>query len=145
LAQVKPEYEAIPEFKQIAAKLVDKYPEVLNGVNASEIQCVGVTNKEPKDGRPTFEIKPVPMPIRMDCPYTYYVILNKQDWDGMDNKHQALMAFDVLCSISPDGDGKVIPFDLKDHAVVVRTVGCDYLSRPDVPDILTDDIKWQKE
>ena len=145
MPQIKPEYEAIPEFRQMAVKLVDKYPEVLNGVKATEIQCVGVTNKDPKDGRPQWEIKPVLMPMRMDCPYSYYVILNMKDWAGMDEKHQALLAFDVLCSISPEGDGRVVPFDLKDHAVVVRTVGVDYLARPDVPNILTDDVKWQKE
>jgi hypothetical protein len=114
-------------------------------VSVAEIQCVGVTNKDPKDGNPAWEIKTVPMPLRMDNPYDYYVILNMKDWTGMDKKHQAALIFDVLCSISPEADGKVIPFDLKDHAVVIRTLGVDYLKRSDIPDILEGDVKWLKE
>jgi len=137
LAQLKPEYESIEEFKAIAVKLVDKYPQFFNGINANEIRAVGITNKDPKDDAEMFALMPVPMPIRMDCPYGYYVICNMQDWMGMDSKHQQIQVFRVLCRISPDNDGKVLPFDLKDVYVVVKNFGTDY-ERGEVPDILAD-------
>lgn len=143
--QTKPEYEVIDEFKGLASKLVEKYPEVLDGVNPNVVRCVGVTNKDPKEGKPLFEIRPVPMPIRLDCPYSYYIIVNMGDWQSLSQQHKALLAMDVLCSISREDDGKVIPFDLKDHAVILRTVGVDYMKRPDVPDIIKTKVEWKKD
>ena len=145
MPQLKPEYDVIEDFKATATKLVEKYPEVLDGINPSLIRCVGVTNKDPKEGKPLWEIRPVPMPIRLDCPYDFYVIVNMNDWQSFSPKHQALLAMDVLCSLSREGDGKVVPFDLKDHAVILRTVGVDYMKRADVPDIINDQINWKKE
>lgn len=145
MPQLKPEYEVIEEFRSIATKLVEKYPEVLDGLKPSLIRCVGVTNKDPKDGKPLWEIRNVSMPIRIDCPYDYYVIVNMSDWQSWDIKHQALITMDILCSLSKDGDGRVIPFDMKDHAVMLRTVGVDYMKRADVPNILEDNVDWKKE
>ncbi len=145
MAQIKPEYEAIPEFQKMAAKLVEIYPEVLNGINAAEIQCVGVINKEWKAGKPLFELKTVEMPIRMDCPYSYYVIISCEQWNGRGEPHKAALVMDVLCSISREGDGKVIQFDMKDHAVMLRTLGVDYHTSPDIPNILEGKITWKKE
>jgi hypothetical protein len=145
MPQIKPEYEIIDDFRTMSVKLVEKYPDVLDGVNAASIRCVAITNKDPKENKPLWELRAVPMPIRLDCPYSHYVIVNMADWATLDDKHKALLAFDVLCSISRDGDEKVVPFDLKDHSVVLRTVGVDYMKRADVPDILNDNIQWKKD
>lgn len=84
------------------------------------------------------------MPIRMDCQYDYYVIMNMQDWVGMDREHQQVIVFDVLCSISPENDGKVIPFDLKDHSIVLRNFGVDYQRKP-VPNLLDPTFSIKKD
>jgi hypothetical protein len=144
IPQIKPEYEAIDDFKTIALKLVDKYPEFFNGINANEIKCVGITNKDPKDGKDVFDIMPVPMPIRMDCAFSYYAICNMQDWMGMDRKHQQVEVFRVLSRISPENDGRVLPFDLKDVYTVVKNFGPDY-RRVDVPDILAEGFSIKKD
>jgi hypothetical protein len=140
-----PEFETIKEFRTIVDKLVKKYPEVLEGLDPATITCVGVTNKEQKEGKPLWEIRTVPFPIRLDCPFDYYIVVNMKEWDSLNMKHRALLAFDVLCSLSREEPGKTVPFDLKDHSVVVRTVGVDYMKRGDVPDILNDNITWKKE
>lgn len=145
MAQLKPEYETIKEFRTIADKLVHMYPDVLDGISAATLTCVGVKNKDPKEGKPLFELRPVPYPIRLDCPYDAYVIVNMKDWETFDQKHQAALVFDVLCSLSREGDGKVVPFDLKDHSVVVRTLGVDYMKRAEIPDILSQQVDWKKE
>jgi hypothetical protein len=81
----------------------------------------------------------------LDCPYAHYLVVNSKDWFSYSPKHQALLIFDALCSIDKEQEGKIVPFDLKDHAVIIRTVGADYMQRDDVPNILTDDVKWKKE
>lgn len=145
MAQHKPEYTPVPEFRKYAEQLVNKYPEVLDGIKPALLTCVAVTNKEPKEGKPLWELKPVTYPFRLDLNYDYYVVVNASDWNGMDEKHQALLTFDVLCSLDREQPGKVVPFDLKDHSVVIRTVGPDYMRRNNIPDIIKDNIEWKTE
>lgn len=145
MPQIRAEYEKIEEFATVAGKLIIKYPEILDGIDPKDIVCFGVTNKDPKEGKPLFEIRTVPYPVRLDVSYSYYVIVNAQDWASYSPNHQALLTMDVLCSLSREGDGKVVPFDLKDHAVMLRTVGVDYMKRGDVPDIINDQIDWKKD
>ena len=33
MAQIKPEYEALDEFSVLAAKIVDKYPNIFSGIS----------------------------------------------------------------------------------------------------------------
>lgn len=143
MAQVKPEFERLKEFDTYVATLVHKYPDVLDGLDPKEIVGFAVLNKDPKENKPLFEIRTVPFPVRLDVLYSYYVIVNMKDWESFDSKHQAALVFDVLCSLSKEGDGKVIPFDLKDHSVVLRTLGVDYMKRSDIPDIMTQQVDWK--
>jgi hypothetical protein len=143
--QIRPQYETITEFRPIIEKLVNKYPDMFDGIETAEITCVGITNKEPKDDNKMWELKTVPFPIKLDCPYSYYCVVNMKDWDSLQTKHKALLAFDVLCSISREEPGKTVPFDLKDHSVILRTVGVDYMKRADVVDILNENVNWLKE
>jgi hypothetical protein len=124
---------------------VEIYPEVLNGITAAEIQCVGVTNKEWKAGKPLFELRAVDMPIRMDCPYSFYVIVAMDVWNGRDEAHQAALVMEVLCSISREGDNKIVPFDMKGHSVMFRTLGVDYHTQPNIPNILEGKTQWKKD
>lgn len=143
MAQYKPEYEKIEELTDIAIKLVSKYPEVLHGIEPESVVCYAITNKDRGESKPLYEVKTVPYPIRLDCPYDYYVIVYNSDWQGMGEKHKAILTFKALCNISKEGDGRVIPFDLKDHAVVVRTLGVDHMSDGMVPDILNGQVEWK--
>jgi len=144
MAQTKPEYERIAEFKTIIDKLIAKYPEILEGIDSNSIACFGINNKEPKEGKPLFDLKTVSYPIRLDVEYDYYVIINTTDWNALSEKHKALLTMDILCSISREGEVRLVPFDLKDHAVMLRTVGVDYMTRDDVPDIINDKIDWKE-
>ena len=138
--QIKPEFEASEQFSTIAAKIADKWPAVFEGIDASEIRCYLITNKECPESRKAWELKAVPQPIRIDCPYGWYVIMYKQDWEEMDEKRQAIRVAEVLCGVGEEG--KVNPFDLKDFGVMVRTLGVDYQDNANVPDILNDKVEW---
>ena len=85
------------------------------------------------------------MPIRLDCPFSFYVIIAMNEWVSRDESHQAALTMDVLCSISRDGDGKVVTFDMKDHGVMLRTLGVDYHTSPNIPNILEGKTSWKKE
>jgi hypothetical protein len=145
MPQSKPEYEKVKEFDDIAERLVKMYPEILEGVDISLISCVAITNKEPKDGKSAWELKAVPYPIRLDCKYDHYLVVNSQIWNEYDGKHKAMLVFAALCSIDKENPNKTVPFDLRDHSVIVRTVGTDYLVKNDIPDILEKKVTWRTE
>ena len=71
MAQLKPEYEAIDEYDNIASQLVSKYPEVFGGIDCDKVRCVAITNKNRKEGKNLWEVRGVPAPISMDWPYSY--------------------------------------------------------------------------
>lgn len=122
------------------------YPDQLEGIKTNLITGVVVTNKDPKDDdKDKYEIRNVPYPIRMDCAYDYYVIINQKIWDEFDEAHQAALVMKALLRISRDEDQKVVPYDLKDHSVMVRKLGVDYLDAPNIPNILTTKVDWTKK
>lgn len=140
MAQVAPEYEVIEEFAKIAKAVTDRFA-MFMGLDTDTLICVGITNKDPSDD-PTkgfWDIKPVPMPIRMKCPYDYFFICNMQDWVGMDREHKQVEVFNGLVRIPCGDPGKVLPPDVKDFRVVIKNFGLDY-RRGAVPDILADDF-----
>ena len=145
MANIKPEFETVEEFDDIASKLVNKYPEVFGGIECDKIKCVGITNKERKEGKKMWEVRGVPAPLSMDCPFSYYIIIFMSDWAEMDEKRRAMLVASTLMAVphEDEKEGKVNPFDLKDYITMVRTFGVDYLDRSEVADILKDDIEWK--
>ena len=146
MSQLKPEYAALDDFADIAQKLIDKFPEVFGGLDLSVIKCVAITNKdcpEKKKDKP-YEVKGVAQPIRMDCPFSYYVVLYQNDWVERDEAHQAMLVAAILQAIPVDNeaDGKVNTYDLKDYARMQRNFGIDYLDSDTIPNLLSDTFTW---
>ena len=141
MAQLQLEYEAIEDFNVIAAKIVEKYPSIFNGVPVEEVRCYAITNKERAEGKKLWTVSAVPQPIRLDCQYGWYVVLFQKDWEDLGKESKQLLVASILCSIGEEG--KVNPFDLKDYGVMVRTFGVDYLDKK-APDILDEnvDVNW---
>jgi hypothetical protein len=149
MAQEKPEYEVNEEFNTMAVQVVGKYPEKFNNVEVDKICCVNVTNKNRKDKDEGIEriwqLIAVKMPMAIHCPYGWYVVLYQHDWTELGEKHKLALVADVLHGLPKDQDnqGKVNPCDTKGYSSIFRTLGLDYLSDPDIPHILNDDITWK--
>jgi len=147
LAQLKPEYVALDEFADIAQKLIDKYPEVFGGIDISTIKCVSITNKDCPEKRKNkpYEVKGVPQPIRMDCPFSYYVVLYQSDWVEREDRHKTILTAAILQAIPADieTEGKVNTYDLKDYYKMQKNFGVDYLESDDIPDLLADGFTWK--
>lgn len=145
MAQSKPEYESIDEYSNIASQLINKYPEVFGQLDVDKIKCVAITNKERSDRKPLWEVRSVPYPIRMDCPYAYYIIVYMSDWVELDDAHKAALVAASLHAIpfESDKEGKVNQPDMKDYSNMLRTMGVDYMDSPDIPNLLTDEVEWK--
>lgn len=149
MAQVKPEYEELEDFNQIAVQIVNKYPELFGGVDPEEyvdkIKCVAITNKERKEGKDLIEkITGIGYPVKLYCEISYLVVVYMNDWNQMDSKNKSALVLSALRRIpfDPDKEGSLNSLDLKDDSTLVRTLGVDYLLRDDIPDILSDDVDW---
>lgn len=144
MPQASPQYEELSEFATIAHRLSERFPEIFGGLEMDNIACVSVTNKDRPAKKGIWEVKAVTPPVNIFCTKEYIITVYSQDWEAMNDKHRRLLVADALCSISPDGNGKLIPFDMKDYNIMLRTFGVDYLENPDVPDILSDDVEWSE-
>lgn len=143
MAQITPQYEELDEFVSIANKLIERHPAIFAGISVDKIACVAITNKDRKEGKPRWELKTVVPPVSIFCPKEYIVVLFLSDWAALSQKQKGYLVAQALRSISPEGEGKTIPFDMKDHAIMLRTFGVDYIENPSVPDLLTADISWR--
>lgn len=149
MAQVLPEYEKLEDFKKIAQQIISKYQDDFGHIDIDDICCYAITNKERKETNPKIiDTKAVAAPIKYDCPYAYYFVVYLTDWEEMTDKHKYLLVVKGLCSLPNNEDdfalGKIVSVDMKDHAVMLRTFGTDYLVKDDVPNILNDNINWIK-
>jgi len=146
MAKVKPEYEELPEFNELAEKVLALYPNVFPNIDAKTIAAVQIVNKpRPEKKSQVWDLRPVVPPVTLFCPKLYFVTVYSSDWDAFNEKHRAAVVADVLLSISPEGEGKTVPFDKKDHSLILRTLGIDYMDTDDLPNILDGKIDWRRE
>mgnify|MGYP001164110177 FL=1 len=139
------EYDEIVEFIDIADKLVAKYPDEFGDIDLATVACVGITNKTRSDKKKQFwDIKPVKQPLARYCNKRYVVVFYMHDWDEWDDIRRAAITADVLCSIPPGGNGEVTAMDYKDHGIMLRTLGVDYMENEQLPNILDEDVEWRK-
>lgn len=144
MSTVPNQYQEIDDFNSIAAKLVARYPDVFADKKVDRIAAVAITNKErPRKKNQLWELRPVVPPITLYCNKEYIVTFYLNDWESMNEKYRALAVADILLSISSEGSGKTVPFDMKDHGIMLRTFGVDYLENPSAPDILNDHVSWR--
>ena len=149
MAQTKPEYERLDEYKELAAKIIDRYPDRFYGIELDRIQAYMITNKESKeDSQKLFEVHAVKMPILLDSKCSHYVVVYSNDWLSMEEAHKLLLIAQTLCAIPLDENGqmvmeKVNTFNMKDFSPMLRTFGTDYLIRDNVPNLLQEEVAWR--
>jgi hypothetical protein len=138
-------YEEIPEFLEIADKIIEKHPTQFGNIDLSTVACVVITNKErPEKKTQLWEIKSIKPPISLFSQKQYVFVFFKADWEEMNEERRAMITADALCSIPPEGNGDVVTMDYKDHSLMLRTFGVDYMESDKIPNLLEDDIEWKK-
>lgn len=145
MAKIKPEYKELPEFLEIMDKVLKLYPGVFPDIDPEQIAAVQIVNKpRPEKKNQVWDLKPVKAPVTLFCPKVYFVVLYSSDWDVFDEARKAAVVADVLFSISPTVDGDTVPFDKRDHSIILRTLGVDYMSEPSIDNILDGKTDWKQ-
>jgi len=141
MAQVKPLYEELSEFGTIAAKLVEKFPDIYKGIDLDAIKAVAVNNKERSDKRRPWEIIPAKDPLSMFCSCSYCVVVYLSDWVEMGEVVKNRLVADILFAIPDDNQG-INPFDLKGYSPMIKTFGVDFLESEEGLNPLAEGFEW---
>ena len=143
--QVKPTWEEVPEFVQLAAKMIEKYPDKFGGIDVSWIVAYGVTNKERPDSKAKlYEMSGEGEPESFTNSKMYFVKMFMQDWEGRSEAGKLLIVASALARIDPDSPGKVGPLDYRDQNIMVKTFGADWQDKGDIPHLLNDKIDFRE-
>jgi hypothetical protein len=148
MAQVPPEWEELPEFADLLAKMIAKYPE-FDGIDATKIIAWACTNKDKPESKEGKKVKSYDMsgtvpPESFTNSKWYFVKLFKSDWEVKTEEQKLWMAISVLDRIDPAQPGKVLPLDYKDQSRMVRTLGADWEERGDLPHPLKTTIEFRR-
>lgn len=143
--QVKPTWEEISEFNQLAAKLIEKYPEKFGSIDVSRIVAYGCTNKERPDKKAKlYEMTGEIEPESFTNTKIYFIKMFMEDWSGRDEAGRLLIVASALARIDPDVPGKVGPLDYRDQNIMVKTFGADWQDRGDLPNLLKDKVSFRE-
>jgi hypothetical protein len=124
----------------MVAKLIDLNRDRFDHIDPLTLRMTMITNKEP-DG--TFKVIKVGNPVAMFCPFRYVVVVHQGDWEQYGEDQKALSLFRVLNSLEPDEDEpKIISPDVKEHSVMLRTFGVDYMQNPEIKNLFTKPVDW---
>ena len=146
MPQVSPNYEELPEFIHLADQLIDRFPEMFGGIDLGRIAAFSITNKDRKDeAKPIWEVVSVKPPVSILCNKDYIINVFQNSYEALGEKHRTALVADALNAISTEGKGKVNAKDLKEYAVMIRTLGVDLMDNPDIPDLLNEDVDWVRK
>lgn len=131
---------------EIALKLVEKYPDLFDGLDLTKVRFVRDLNAS---GHKIGELKPCGFPYDIDSPYAYYIVANNIVWKELSAAQQNLAVMHFLYAIAPGGTdeasasyAKTRKHDVKDYDTILKAAGGRYdWAKPgatDLPDPLAD-------
>ena len=145
MPQVPAEWEPIKEFNRIAEKLIARYPERWSGIDPDWLIAYGCTNKDQPDDKRSkpYDMSGETEPESFTNSKKYFIKMFMSSWEGRDDicrQWLVLSALERIDKENPDS-GKITGLDYKDQGVIVRTIGADWHTRSNLPDILKDNIE----
>lgn len=140
MAKEPREWEEVGEFIEMATLLVERFNNVFQHVDVDSIVAFKCTNKEQPEGKTKlYEMSGLTEPESIVCPKTYFIKMFHDVWEERDEAGQAAIVASCLARIDPEKPGKVLPFDLQDQNIMVRTFGIDWQNKQ-VPNLLRDNV-----
>jgi len=140
MAQIQPVWNEVEEFMEMAAKMIEKYPERFGEVDVDTIIAYVCMNKD----RPEGKTKPYDMtgatpPESFTNSKAYFVKMYNNVWEQTRTQKLALV-FSVLSRVDTTNPGKVRPLDYSDQEEMVNNFGANWHERGDLPDLLQENV-----
>ena len=145
MPQIKAEWEEIPEFIDIASKLKEKYTERFDHINVDLLVAYKCTNKtKPEKKSKLYDMTGEGEPEAFTNPKKYFVKMFYDTWDNLSENNRIALVFSALSRIPADDpeSGKVEGYDMHDQSFMARTLGVDWQTRTDIPNLLRESISF---
>jgi hypothetical protein len=140
MAQIKPVWLESEDFADMAAKLVEKYPERFGEIDVDQIVGYVCMNKDRPDGKTKpYEMAGSTPPESLTNSKTYFVKMFNDVWERTPNQKLALV-FSALSRIDATNPGKVKPLDYSDQEEMVSNFGANWHEKGDLPDLLSGNV-----
>lgn len=145
MPQIPMQWEEIHEFVTMAEKLISHYPERYGKVDPKWIIAYGCTNKDLPEGKTKpYEMSGASEPESFTNSKKYFIKFYMSDWESKTEEAKYWLVCSALERLDreiPD-NGKVGPYDLKDQATLVRTLGVDWQYKSKLPHPLRDAVEF---
>jgi predicted metallopeptidase len=142
-------YSRVPEAEEIIKQLCEKYPAVLWAVRSENVAVLGIENKERSEKNNTLaKIKAVKgtekaIYISNNIPIRYIIELYWSDINAWSAELKQAIIFHELLHCHPEFE-RTVKHDLEDFRLMIgsKDFGVDWSQRKDLPNLLTDDVKF---
>lgn len=115
------DYVVDSEAMDFANKLVDKFEDRLGHIDLTKV-CF-IREKGKKSSGKVIKTSAVKYPVDIDSPYIYYITINDNLWNLLDDSQKAINVFEQLCSIELGGtDSQSAGYAKKQKPQVVRFI-----------------------
>jgi len=143
MSKVTPIYEVESEMDEIVKALVEKYPDVFSAVRTDDVRGYVITNKpRPDTKEPEVSISGASGVFAYINPFKYVIVAYASDWVSWTRNQKIINVAKAIKRISEDGNGKLVRFDEMNHRCFLLTFGIGYEEKPDLVNILEEDVKW---
>lgn len=116
----------------------DHLSRYLAHIDPEVIGCAAITGKEkPESQSWDAQIEGIKEPSALWSKKIYCIKFYQSTWDRYTEEMRQHMLFKQLLRIPDDCNGKVLPFDLQDNYMLVKTYGTDYMNKINLPNLLT--------
>ena len=143
----KLEWREDSEVMGIAVQLVEKYPDMLGEIDLGKVRFVRILEKKAKK---ILAVKSCGFPFNIDNNYVYYIMINNNKWQMLNEKQKNLAVMGGLYTITPGGTdsgsvnyGKKRQKDVEDYSMVLCAAGGRYdwgqIGTDDIPNVLGDE------
>jgi predicted metallopeptidase len=123
------------EFKEIAEKLIDKYPNAFGHIELDKVLILSETEKSPKKYA---DIRRIGFPYSFLTAYKFIIIIYEPKLLGLTDAQKIMVCYHELLHIDSDFD-KLLKHNIEDFRELISKYGVNWEIDPNLPNILEDD------
>jgi len=127
--------EQAPEYKEVANKLIDKFPVCYAHIEFDKILFLKDLDKTPKKAA---DIRRVGYPYNFLTEYKFIITVYEQITVGFNEAQKNMLIHHEMLHISEDFD-HLNKHNIQDFAEIIAKYGYDWTINPNLPNILEDE------
>lgn len=127
-------YEIANDYKEVALKIMSKYPNAFSEFDVEKILFLKETDKKPKKYADVRVVRP---PYSFITEHKFIITFYEQLMSELNEAQKNLVVYHELLHISPEFE-KLVQHNVQDFAVIVAQFGPTWVNNPELKNILED-------